>query len=80
MATHATNFLIYEKFQLQRFYRKLADFTAGGGPRGVDKSITMCLETNPAPKGEGVLEGFGDGAVGGGTEETISNLNFGRSV
>ena len=35
----------------------------------------MCLETNPAPKGEGVLEGFGDGA-GGGAEETISNLNF----
>ena len=68
-----------KKFKLQSLYRILADLRGGGGRRGVDKSITMCLETNPAPKGEGVLEGFGDGA-GGGAEETISNLNFGRSV
>ena len=32
--------MIYEKFQLHRFYRKLADFAAGGlpGGRGVDKA------------------------------------------
>jgi hypothetical protein len=28
------DFLIYEKFQLHRFYRKLADFTAGGWTEG----------------------------------------------
>jgi len=46
------NFLIYEKFQLHRFYRKLADFAAGGlQGEGGWQSITMCLETKKGREG-----------------------------
>ena len=45
------NFLIYEKFQLHRFYRKLADFAAGGlqGEGGLTKHHNVSRNE----KGEG---------------------------
>jgi hypothetical protein len=63
-------FVIYEKFQLQRSYRKLADFTAGhwGRDRGGGTSDTasqcICIRERGGGRGTG----------------SISNLNFGRSV
>ena len=70
--TRATKFfLIYEKFQLQRFYRKLADFAAGGRYGGLTIA-SQCVRKRTGSERRGGGRGV--------RAETISNLNFGRLI